>query len=232
MKKFFMQSSVNQNAIKLTVQTNPSFLQKLLLAYSQQDYRRKPLAAGMAEIDPVPDDHSQDNQECTPATNLAKESLSLGIWFQKLEILARSVFSLDQRTYKHWNCLQRLFSTLCTRNRESQPAARDKNGEHVPGKEKKERNERQRGLPIYPTTILRDLTFTPPGCCCLVAQLCPTLCNPVDCCQAPPSMEFSRREYWSGLPCPPPGNLPNPGIKSRSPALQADSVPLSHKGSP
>ena len=36
------------------------------------------------------------------------------------------------------------------------------------------------------------------------------------------SMEFSRREYWSRLPCPPPGDLPNPGIKPRSPALQAE----------
>ena len=35
---------------------------------------------------------------------------------------------------------------------------------------------------------------------------------------------FSRQEYWSGLPCPPPGDLPNPGITSRSPALQADSL--------
>ena len=35
---------------------------------------------------------------------------------------------------------------------------------------------------------------------------------------------FSRQEYWSGLPCPPPGNLPNPGIKSRSPTLQVDSL--------
>ena len=35
--------------------------------------------------------------------------------------------------------------------------------------------------------------------------------------QAPPSMEFSRQEYWSGLPFPSPGNLPNPGIKPRSP---------------
>ena len=34
--------------------------------------------------------------------------------------------------------------------------------------------------------------------------------------QAPPSMGFSRQEYWSGLPCPPPGNLPNPGIKPTS----------------
>ena len=36
---------------------------------------------------------------------------------------------------------------------------------------------------------------------------------------------FSRREYWSGLPCPPPGDLPNPGIEPRSSALQADSLP-------
>ena len=44
-----------------------------------------------------------------------------------------------------------------------------------------------------------------------VAQLCPTLCDPMD--QAPPSMEFSRQEYWSGLPFPPPGDLPDPGIE-------------------
>ena len=37
--------------------------------------------------------------------------------------------------------------------------------------------------------------------------------------QAPPSMGFSRREYWSGLPCPPPGDLPDPGIEPGSPAL-------------
>ena len=37
---------------------------------------------------------------------------------------------------------------------------------------------------------------------------------------APLSMEFSRQEYWNGLPCPPPGHLPNPGIEPRSPALQ------------
>ena len=36
---------------------------------------------------------------------------------------------------------------------------------------------------------------------------------------------FSRQGYWSGLPCPPPGDLPNPGIEPRSPALQADSLP-------
>ena len=43
-------------------------------------------------------------------------------------------------------------------------------------------------------------------------------------CQAPLSMGFSRQEYWSGLPCPPPGDLPNPGIKPGYPALPAGSL--------
>ena len=42
--------------------------------------------------------------------------------------------------------------------------------------------------------------------------------------QAPPSMEFSRQEYWSGLPFPSPVGLPDPGIEPRSPALQADAL--------
>ena len=50
--------------------------------------------------------------------------------------------------------------------------------------------------------------------------------------QAPLSMGFSRQEYWSGLPCPPPGDLPDPGIKLMSPASKVDSLPLSHQGSP
>ena len=60
----------------------------------------------------------------------------------------------------------------------------------------------------------------------LVAQLCLTLCDPMDCSahQAPLSMEFSRKEFWSGLPFPFPGDLPNPGIEPRSPALPADSL--------
>ena len=44
-------------------------------------------------------------------------------------------------------------------------------------------------------------------------------------CQVPLSMGFSRQEYWSGLPCPPPGDLPNPGVEPRSPALQGNSLP-------
>ena len=50
--------------------------------------------------------------------------------------------------------------------------------------------------------------------------------------QAPPSMGFSRREYWSGLPCPPPGDLPDPGIISRSPTLQVDSLLSELPGKP
>ena len=48
--------------------------------------------------------------------------------------------------------------------------------------------------------------------------------------QALLSMGFSRQEYWSGLPCPPPGDLPNAGIEPRSPALQADSLPAEPQG--
>ena len=49
---------------------------------------------------------------------------------------------------------------------------------------------------------------------CLVTQSCPTLANPRTVArQASLSMGFSRQEYWCGLPCPPPGDLPNPGIK-------------------
>ena len=53
--------------------------------------------------------------------------------------------------------------------------------------------------------------------------------------QAPQSMGFSRQAYWRRLPCLLPGDLPDPGIKPTSPvspALQADSLPLSHWGNP
>ena len=50
--------------------------------------------------------------------------------------------------------------------------------------------------------------------------------------QVPLSMGFSRQEYWSGLPCPPPGDLPNPGVELRSPALQADFLPFEPPGKP
>ena len=58
-------------------------------------------------------------------------------------------------------------------------------------------------------------------------QLCVTLWTGA--CQAPLSMGFSRQEYWSELPCPPPGNLPDAGIEPASltsPALAGGSLPL------
>ena len=62
--------------------------------------------------------------------------------------------------------------------------------------------------------------------CVLVAKPCLTLCDPMDCVahQAPLSIGFPRQEYWSGLPSPSPGDLPDPGLKPGSPALQADSL--------
>ena len=50
--------------------------------------------------------------------------------------------------------------------------------------------------------------------------------------QAPPSMGFSRQEYWSELPFPSPGDLPDPGIEPRSPALQADALTSEPPGKP
>ena len=59
-------------------------------------------------------------------------------------------------------------------------------------------------------------------------SLWPMDCSPPD----PLSTEFSRQEYWSGLPFPSPGDPPDPGIKPGSPALQADSLPSEPSGKP
>ena len=98
-----------------------------------------------------------------------------------------------------------------------------------------------RALPRYerPTgTSLQKASFHPIGrkfypllssilhVLCLVAQSCPTLCNSTDCGLPGSSVHgSSRQEYYSGLPCPSPGDLPNPGMEPRYPALQADSLP-------
>ena len=50
--------------------------------------------------------------------------------------------------------------------------------------------------------------------------------------RGPPSMEFSRQEYWDGLPYPSPGDLPDPGIEPWYPALQADALPSEPPGKP
>ena len=64
-----------------------------------------------------------------------------------------------------------------------------------------------------------------------VAQLYPATQRTVTY-QAPRSMGFSRQEYWSGLPFPSPGDLPNPGIEPRSPALQTDAFLFEPHGRP
>ena len=68
---------------------------------------------------------------------------------------------------------------------------------------------------------------------CLVIQSCPTPCNPMDC--SPPGSSVhgdspGKNTSWSGLPWPSPEDLPNPVIESRSPALQADSLPFDRYG--
>ena len=64
-----------------------------------------------------------------------------------------------------------------------------------------------------------------------VAQSCPTLCTPCTVAyQVPLSLEFSRQEYWSGLPFLSPGDLPNPRIEPGSPTLQADALPSEPRG--
>ena len=68
---------------------------------------------------------------------------------------------------------------------------------------------------------------------CSGTQSWPTLCNTMD--YSPPGSSvhgISQARYWSGLPFPPPGDLPKPGIEPASPALRADSLPLSHGESP
>ena len=70
-------------------------------------------------------------------------------------------------------------------------------------------------------------------CSVSVAHSCLTPCDPMD--YSPPGssvQEFSRQECWSGLPCPPLGNLPNLGIKPRYPTLQAVSLQSDPPGKP
>ena len=69
--------------------------------------------------------------------------------------------------------------------------------------------------------------------CVVIAQLCPTLCDPMNVArQTSLSMEFSRKEYWSRLPFPSPADLSEPGIEPGSPILQTDSLPSKPSGKP
>ena len=89
--------------------------------------------------------------------------------------------------------------------------------------------------PVSPALAGGFLSTEPPGRCLWlpsqqdggsVSKSCPTLATPRTIAyQAPLSLGFSRQEYWSRLPFPSPGDLPNPGIEPGSPALKADSLP-------
>ena len=68
--------------------------------------------------------------------------------------------------------------------------------------------------------------------CVLDAQLCPAVIPWMIASQTPLSMGFSKQEYWSELPFPSPGDLPDPGIKPRFPALQADYLLSEPPGKP
>ena len=68
---------------------------------------------------------------------------------------------------------------------------------------------------------------------CLVAKSCPTLYDPMDVAhQTPLSMAFPRQEYWSGLPFPPPGDIPDPRVEPMSPALAGGFFTVEPLGKP
>ena len=67
----------------------------------------------------------------------------------------------------------------------------------------------------------------------IVVQLCPTLCDSMDCSPSDSSVHgILQARCWSGLPFPPPGYLPDPGIEPGSPALQSDCLPSELPGKP
>ena len=91
--------------------------------------------------------------------------------------------------------------------------------------------EKAFGKVKYPFIIKNSLKSEHRGIMCMHAQLCPTLCDPMDCKRPPPlSMGFFGQEYQSGLLFPPPGDFPGPGIKPALLHWWEDSLPLSHLG--
>ena len=84
---------------------------------------------------------------------------------------------------------------------------------------------------VYPLKFFSFFSFGGDG---LVAKSCLTLCDPIDCVarQTPLSMGFSMQEYWSRLPFPSPGDLPDPGMEPRPPALQAEALTSKPPGKP
>ena len=85
--------------------------------------------------------------------------------------------------------------------------------------------------PLITYTLRQQICIVFKLLCCLAVQSCPALLDPMDC-QALLFTSFSRQAYWSGLSCPPPGDLPRPETEPRSPSLQVDSFPTEPLGRP
>ena len=91
-------------------------------------------------------------------------------------------------------------------------------------------------LPFHDSFSYLPAHYTQSAVLCLVPQWCSRVWLSVTPWTIQPARllrpwRFSRQEYWSGLPCPPPGDLPNPRIKHRSPPFQVDSLPAELQGS-
>ena len=84
---------------------------------------------------------------------------------------------------------------------------------------------------VLVSTVQPSISYTHIFVVALVTKSCLTLCDSIAH-LAPQPMGLSRQEYWSGLPFLSPGDLPDPGIKPRSPALAGESLLLNHQGSP
>ena len=87
---------------------------------------------------------------------------------------------------------------------------------------------------LTPFSSVLSLSFMGSVCvleCVCVLSCVQLFCDPMDC-QTSLSTGFSRQEYWSRLPFPSPGDLPDRGIEPMSPAVSGDSLPLHHLGSP
>ena len=84
---------------------------------------------------------------------------------------------------------------------------------------------------LSPCTTTSEPVLWNPVCLCLITRHVRLFATPWTAAgQVLCSWGFSRQEHWSGLPCPPPGDLPNPGIKPRSSTLQVDSLPSKAPG--
>ena len=98
--------------------------------------------------------------------------------------------------------------------------AQVKGAGHVVSSSERSRDTLVNGIRVE-DCLMQILTHT---AMCLVAQACPTLCDPMDCSPSVSSVHGILQEYWSGLPFHSPWDFPDPGIKHRSPALQTDSL--------